>query len=243
MKTTVKCTRCGKHNDVARIFCTHCGTKLSVDKVKFGETGWWVRISRWFTKLLRWAMFLALCALLVLLLWAPDPAGEMGDESEGQAAFDKLADLYELIQMNGRGARAFSEREANAYVIELIQDAVPPLEGSALQMQLEVINFRFQPDSVVVQVNAAWRGITLAHSVTGVPVIEDGAFRLEVQQAQLGRIPMPARLHQLVTQRIVPVFASMEREQAVLDNISAAELRAGAVRLTVGEPPSQRQPQ
>lgn len=237
MKTTVKCSRCGKHNEVSRLFCTNCGAKLEFDKIRLGKSPF--SLLTFFQRLVRWGLFLGLCALLVLLLWAPDLSGEVGDEVEARAAFDKLADLYELIQMNARGARVISEREANAYLEELIQEAVPPLQGSALQLQLAAINVQFHDDRVVVQVNAGWRGITIAQVISGVPSVDRDQFELDVQRVQFGRVPLPGLLGARTAQRILPVFESMEREREVLDNLTEIAVREGALRLSVGEVPVQ----
>ncbi len=234
MKTQVQCGSCGKHNDASRLFCTHCASKLDLSKVQLG-TGEPTPLRHGLRRLLRATVWLALLLVLGLLVWPPELQGTVGDEAAAQSCFNKLADLYELIEFGGRGSRVFSEQETNAYLAELQTEAEPPLQGSALNLTLDIIRLHLQDDQVVVQVHARWRFITLAHTLTGTPRIADGRFMLDVQHAALGRLPMVGPFQSMVVDRVVPVFAAMAREQQVLDNLSRIELREGAARLTVGD--------
>ena len=160
MNTTVTCPICGKKNEASRLFCSQCGKKIDHSQIRFGSSPA-RKLWNGVRCLVRLLILGALLAVLGLLVWPATPEGQLGTNVDGDACFDKLAALYQAIQTDRHRVETVTEAEANAYLSDLVADAVPPPQSAATLLEVRGVNLRFTSRAVIVHVSTAWRGIRL----------------------------------------------------------------------------------
>ena len=230
MTTNLKCPSCGKLNEKTRLFCKSCGAKMDFNRMKFGPSP----VLLFFKRLLRTVVLLVLLVVVGFAFWPTAPEGRVGTEEDGRACFDAMADLYEAIHSEAHRVRVIEEEEINAYLETLVAEAVPPMQGTFLDLDLESIRLQLVAGEVVVHIRSKWKNVPLTHVLRGVPVVAEDGFSLHVTYAAMGRLPIGGALRPRMVGRLTPVFANMERERHVLDRLDNIELADGAVRLTAG---------
>lgn len=232
MNTTVTCPTCSKQNEASRLFCSQCGKKIDHSQIRFGSRParkLWNGVRR----LVRLLILGALLAVLGLLVWPATPEGQLGTDEDGDACFDKLAALYQAIQTDRHRVETVTEAEANAYLFDLVADAVPPPQSAATLLEVRGVNLQFTPHAVIVHVSTAWRGVQLTYELTGTPRLQDDQFVFAIDGFALGHLPLPGPLQQQLADRVAPLFEHMERERYVLDHLTAIELEEGSIRFFV----------
>ncbi|OQA26678.1 MAG: hypothetical protein BWY59_01293 [Verrucomicrobia bacterium ADurb.Bin345] len=230
----IKCPQCGNVNDLGRVFCSKCGSRLDLSKVS-------TRIlARGMQKphdsmyrLLRNLLLLALIAALCLLLWPAGLVGDTGTVKEARQFAAKIAAIQRAQQAGLYVFEVATEREVNAYIAEILKQNKNISQSEGMRMGIEAITVRVEPlpKGLTVVILANWGPVRLSYEVTGVPVVKQGLFYLDVQSARWGHLPLPGPAGQWVSQRVANVFSQMRRERKMLDQLGRFDVGDGRIRL------------
>lgn len=219
------CRRCGTPNDPMRLFCSRCGARLSLgEPVARGRGRWLLRLVE-----------LLLLVAMVLLLWPVHPQGVRGGQAEALSFDRKLRQLTTAIAQRAPTFQILSEAEVNGYLAEILKRN-PNLARSEGLAQLGIgdLNLRFQKEGITVTLIAVWGPLRLSYEVVGRPVVEAGRFRLDVQRARWGHLPLVGPAAQWMVRRLATVCSGLERERQVIEHLKRLDVGPGQVRLITG---------
>jgi hypothetical protein len=218
-------------------FCRECGAKLDhqdvpVEDIAGKRQG--IRDALW--KAVHMSVVLSLLGLVVLALWPAKSPGAMGTDSQGRAYHVKVAQLYDACMTGNPLQVTVTEEEINRYLRLMVdrQRSKEPSQGF-VAVQLDDIRMAVDRDAVGVAARVKWGPIPLVYGMSGSPEKAPGAFRMRVDQARLGLLPVPPPLAEwLVVSKLRTIFQGLDTETEVLRRISVLQLGAGMVRAGTG---------
>jgi hypothetical protein len=230
----LKCPKCGYDNELGRIFCHQCGTKLDLEEIKPTSRGGkdlrrkrpGVNVGR-----ISWRIFLvALLALIVwgivLLVQVPvlHPVSSGGQDffsvNRKQLAFDRS------IQQHQQDSVTITEPEVNAFLGKL---ALEKVEGKGLEVTPSKLQIQFGANEVTVivigqlQVGSSFKK-EFSVSYTGLPTVEDGRFVFKPTAAAIGALKIPSIIlknSSVIQSYYAQLFRNMTEERRLLDKLSS----------------------
>ncbi len=230
MRHSVKCVRCGAQNELNRLFCSRCGTRLDMRNVR-SEGSRSGGIGRFIANLFRAAVYLAVFGVMGLMLWPVQPVGALGQAEDEQSIMLKRDAVLDALDRHVSVTEMLSEKEVNAYLAAVLARSSGATTSKGLQLGIREINLTFTPTCFVVFIDAGWGPVRLTYEVTGTPVVGEGSFGVKVSAARWGHLPLPGRAAAWMSGRMSGVFSNLEEERRLLDGLSAFELGEGSVRL------------
>lgn len=232
------CPKCNYDNELGRIFCHQCGTKLDLDAIKppsrggkslrkKGEGG--------VGRTIRWIVRLAILGALVFGLFLafqvpssePTPTGSKDLES----FYRKRATLENAVATRRPAEVLLAENELNAF-LGTLQFEMPTERG--LAVNVERLWVEFGDDTVTVSVHGkirigdSWAKM-IAISYSGAPRLEDDRFMLVPEAAAFGKLPVPRVFLErtgLVQGYFHDIFHRLSIEQQLLDKLTAVTAEA-----------------
>jgi len=229
MKSTVLCDQCGKHNEASRLFCTSCGAKLDLSKVRIKSSAG-LSVGRMIARTIRLALFLGLLAVLGLLVWPTQPTGAAGTQADGNVLYAKLRELDRAQRTGVTLRHIVPENEINGYFSGLLAERATPGAGGG-QLDTQDIRVSLAPGEVTVHITASLSFLTLTYEVTGQPMLSNRGFQFEPHRVTMGHLPLPGFIGDLVASRIAAVFANLEKEKSILEGLAFMEVDANRVRV------------
>lgn len=219
MNASVKCSKCGRDNEISRLFCKYCGDKLDLSNVRTGPSIAGMGISL-VKRLIRFAVLLGLLAVLGLLLWPTEPSGLIGTDEDARSLHGKLVTLDGAIRGGTYARSEVTEQEINAYLSALLRP--PDIDGSASDTRFvaESVVVSLDEGSLTVHVLTSWRGLNVSYEIEGRPVWNESGFALDPQRVQLGHLTMPGAAGDWLAQRVAVIFERLESERFVLDHLT-----------------------
>lgn len=228
----IKCPRCGNINTFGRVFCSKCGVRLDLSRVNNRVLAKSIeRPHSSALRLFRFLLFVALLAVVALLLWPSGLVGAPGALRDARSMERKIAAVVRAQQAGLYVFEIISEREANAYLAEILKRNEGISRSEGMKLGIEAITMGFQPDGLTVVILAAWGPLRISYEVTGMPVIDEEGFKLDVISARWGHLPLPGPSGQWVSERVARVFSQMQRERRMLDDLQRCDVGKGKVRL------------
>jgi hypothetical protein len=229
----LNCQKCGFSNELGRIFCHSCGTKLDLSQIKAPSQGG-AKIKskkksagrknlRMFIELF---VLLGLMALIFLMVQVPERPTEKPNGAAVSAAENKRFDLERLVSRAKPGKITLTENELNAYLGNLAVEKAP---AGWVVFTPSLVQVDFLTDQVEVKL---WGELALFtelkkdifFSYTCTPAVEDGVFSLHPVAGKIGSVPLataPLDLTTIVQRFIGAYFRKLNKERATLGKLSA----------------------
>ena len=225
MSLKVKCDRCGAANELNRVFCFKCGSKLDLTRTiaEAGHRG----AHRFASGLFRMALSLLVLSAVGLMLWPVEPSGAPGTA----AAARRMTETFQVFQQAVRSRtvvdRVVTESEVNGYLAEVLKQNDDALHSEGFRLGLQGINVAFTRQAFVVLVLANWGPLSLSYEITAVPSVKSGRFEVVVTKARWGHLPLPGPAADWMSRRVAGMFLRMEKELAVLNSLGRFDLGDG----------------
>ncbi len=236
------CPNCNYENELGRIFCHQCGTKLDLDQIKPPSRGGksLAKKSGSATRVLGWVVRLVILAAVVLgvyLIAQVAPVEVVTTTAEDLDSFYRKRHALEKASYGSEVAEVkFTEAELNAYL-----DHTPfeKPRGQGLEVIPTNLQVNLQDDTAMVtlqgkiQIGARWsKEVSLSY--TGSPVVLDDGFAFEPVAARIGKLPLPQWLLGkigLMQRYFAEIFRNMKAEELLLDRLSSITVEPGQVIL------------
>lgn len=205
---------------------------MDLSKVRTGPTVGF-RVSTVLRRVLRSVVLVALLTVLGLLLWPTTPAGQRGTEGDSTRLRAKLTSLHEAMSHNRFLAGEITEAELNAYLAVLLKNtaAQDPEGARAGRLTTQSIVISVEPNAMVVHILAGWGPLKLSYEVVGTPRLSEAGFGFEVASTRLGHLPMPGASRAWLAERLSGVFANLNEERRILENLALIELKEQKMRV------------
>lgn len=226
------CQKCGYSNELGRIFCHQCGTKLDLSQIKApGQGGPKIKRKKGSGPLKTLRVLAELVLLLgvifvFFLAWqVPLPPGGKPTDQEVMSADTKRMQLEALASRTRPGKLTVTANELNAFLSELKMEK--PADAWLVFLP-EKVRFELADGSVKVRVWGDLRFGDVAKkqlyvSYTVVPSVQDGELAFRPLAGRIGQLPLHLFVleHVPVVQRyIAGVFAGLQRDQANLSKLT-----------------------
>jgi hypothetical protein len=224
------CQKCGYENELGRIFCHQCGTKLDLSQIKAPGQGGKKLKRRGQTntkKIIRVAIDAlilgALAWALYLLIQVPTDTIPKPTDREKIAAESRWQ-KFEMMTMPTRaGAMDITAAELNAF-IETLQTRQAQGQGA---VKSESIRTVFGDGVVTIifrgQVTVAGFEKRLCISYTGIPSVQGGQFEFKPVAGMIGQLP----LHPMILEKTPlmkswfgGMFGGLTDEKRALEKLS-----------------------
>lgn len=246
----LECPKCGYDNELGRIFCTQCGTKLDLTKIKAPTEG--ARMRRRAVKgakrltriLLELAIAVALIAGLVLMCLVPDIPPVKPTNAEMIAADTKRLDLDQLVNGRRPGALTITAAEFNAFVNTLSFEK--PKESF---MQFLPVTIRSEFDEGTVKISYVgdlklkdFFHKHLSVTLAGTPAVDNGRFVFRAKAAWIGKMPVHPWLVEntgLFHTYFGRLFGKLRYEREMLDRLHSINVSPDGAEL-VFQPDASR---
>jgi hypothetical protein len=240
----VICQKCGYDNELGRIFCHSCGTKLNLSEIKSPSQGGKSlakkkasSAGKTFGRIINIAILVAVIAVLYLAMQVPSLRPISTSNEDLNSSDKKRFELDDLVTQKQPRTISVTEGELNSFIDTL---------GFARQeaRNLEVIPTKLQIELGDGVVTAIFIGkIHFGGSVekriymsyTGVPTIEGGHFVFKRVGGALGSLPMAPWLLEKTgwfDRYYAKVFANLDREKQVLDSLASISVTPKEAVLT-----------
>lgn len=235
MAITIKCPQCGFENQLGRIFCHHCGSKLEFSEGSFKEGTPVVSKGQLAGRLIRLAITLGLVAILVLMLMPANPAGQTGSRQDS-VLLDQKIRVLRRAALDGRSLRQeVREEELNAYIEEFrAHNGQPLMSVSRFKMDLSKINFTLLDNRVDLLIEGRAGPVALTLEVGGQPTRDQGHFNFVAKHGRIGHLPLPGPAAGWLAGRMSVVFSKMDREKQLLDDVKQIDVQSGTAVIQTG---------
>ena len=220
MAVTVICPQCGFENKAVGVFCTRCGGRMSVGAPNTKVTREPLRIGRALSFIGRSAVLLGLVGAIALMaLPQPLPAIDV-DRKRAREFNEWLQKVEETLQQGGGVRNAVRQADINNYLAECIAASTARENQSwSLAMSLQQFQIFLQNGTVRAVAVGGFGPLDISFDVTGSPVVRDGHFALDVSEARIGRLKMPAFARDFVAGKLAGIVGDMRQERYVLDHL------------------------
>ena len=241
----VICQKCGYDNELGRIFCHSCGTKLDLSEIKSPSQGGKSlkkkkaggAAGKTVVRFVNFAIVVVVIATIYLALQVPTLRPITTTNEDSLSVDKKRSALDDLLLQKAPRTISVSEAELNAFVEMLgFQKGAPKV--------LEVVPTRLQfelGDGVVTAIfigkinfgGSVEKQIYLSY--TGVPTIEGGHFVFKRVGGALGGLPINPWLLEktgLFDRYYAKVFGNLSQEKQVLDSLASISVTPKEAVLT-----------
>jgi hypothetical protein len=238
------CPKCNYQNELGRIFCHQCGTKLDLEAIKPPSRGG-PKIRRrgdWTTeKLMRLAVEIIVVSLVVWVIWlaasVPDVKFPRPTNAELLDADTKRMNLQQLIDRNRAGTVELTEAQVNAF-LGSFSHGKPA--GKYLEIVPTAIRVTLNEGTVNVEsLGDLHIGPSLRKKVylscAGVPAVQDGDFDFRPAGAAFGKLPIhPVLLEatDFIQSYFRKLFGRLGNEKSLLDKLSSIAVKPQLAVLT-----------
>jgi hypothetical protein len=234
MNQTFVCGQCGHANPISRVYCLKCGAKLGVNNVSYSKFAKGPGILAVLGRLLRAAVLVVILLGLGLVLW-PLSARTIDTQAvDVTRLHDGLQRMLEVVRAGQPAKAVVSETEANAYLASILKQNEEATQSQGFQLGVRDIQVTLATRRVVVLVVATLGPVTLSYELEGRPVVQDNAFRLDVQRAQLGHLTLPAMAMPWAVDQVARIFSGFRMERELLGRMERIEVEPGKVTLVKG---------
>jgi hypothetical protein len=240
----LKCNKCGFDNELGRIFCHQCGSKLDLNQIKPPSRGGPKIRRKGRMTPARFARIIIELIFLLAVLWAvylacqvPELRPFQPTNAQLLAADDKRLVLEQMVQQGRAASVEVTATELNAFISSMSFE-----KSKGAGMEVVPVTLRADLEDGMVElsfIGELHAGDVLSKKLsityTGVPTVEDGAFEFQPVSASVGELPIhPAILQatpfvQNVFERL---FSRLNNERSVLDQLSSIEVHHDRVVLT-----------
>ncbi len=239
----LNCQKCGFSNELGRIFCHSCGTKLDLSQMKApGQGGPKLKSKkdagpwRTFRVLFELVILLGIIFAVYLIVQVPETAPAKIGGSSLASLDGKRFDLDRLVTRGRAGSVTITENEANAFLGALTMEKAP---NSWLVFAPATVAMDFLDNEVSVKLWGEMRlggdlKKELFFSYTCVPTLTDSGLHFQPSGGAVGSLPIHPTLLRVmpVVQKFVgAVFSRLKNERAILEKMDAIHLTDNSAKL------------
>lgn len=234
MAITIKCPQCGFENQLGRIFCHHCGSKLEFSEGSFQPESKGLSKRQLTARLVRLGFTLGLLAALVLIFLPVAPAGQTGSRQDATLLDQKIRVLRRAV-LDGRAVReVVKEAEVNAYLEDARSRAGQNVSAGPIKLNLAKVNMALTAGQVDLVVHSTLGPLTISFEVKGRPTREQGRFKFQATGGRIGHLPLPGPAAGWLGGRLSFVFSKMDRERKLLDDAKQVDVEDGQAVIRTG---------
>lgn len=241
----LQCDKCGYDNELGRIFCHSCGTRLDLSKVKPPTEAEKMRrkIKQGASRTVRIVIDLVLVgavALLILLIcMAPEVKPVEPTDAEVQL-IEKKRQLLETFSLSRKpGTMAITEAELNAY-LNKFEDKKP--EGQGIEVTPVLLRITLKQDAAKIEFIGmihffGWFDKKIYFGYDGVPKLEKDKFVFTPTGGQIGKLPVHVRILTmtgLFDKYFGSVFGKLDNEKKLLERMAELKVEPGTLTLVKG---------
>lgn len=231
MAVMVKCQKCGADNRLGQLFCRECGSKLDLSKLTPQEVARNNRPEKGplLGRLVRFSFTLALLAILGLLCWPLDPAGDP-PSANGMSEVDaKMSALRGAIMRKNEVKEIFPEADINGHLNSRLSNAS---KAGGLKLVLREVRLDLRAGEAQVWTKSMLGPVTISYSATTrFTRAPDGRFTFAADDVKIGRLPMPGPLRAKVVNQLSSLFLLLQEENLLLQRLPFVESVDGALHV------------
>ncbi len=245
--SAIKCKQCGHENDLTRVFCQNCGTRLERAEGAAGPTisgptrvptgprklknkGAGVAM---LLKLVRAIISTAVVAALIALLIQmsrplPDlPPAKPANDAMATQTYQMLVSFADSPY--GRGVDLTQDQINNYLAARIVAGAAP--EGANVRAQFQRAFVVLKEGEASFYVEQKFFGIPVFMYLTGVPEKSGETVSFKTTGGGVGHVPFDPRLASLLERVILPVVTSAAEGTAALKTANSVVLSPGVAKV------------
>jgi len=233
MAVTVKCQKCGADNRLGQLFCRECGAKLDLSKLTPQEVARNNRPDRGslIGRLIRLSVTLGLVAVLGLLCWPLDPAGDDPSANGMNEVDAKMTALRGAVMRKNEVKEIFSEADINGHLNARLTSA-PGSGGFKLILREVRLDLR-AGNEVQAWMKSTLGPVVVTYSATTrFTRSPDGRYAYSADDVKIGRLPMPGPLRAKVVNQLSSLFLLLQEENMLLQRLPSVETVDGALHVS-----------
>jgi hypothetical protein len=238
----LECPKCGYNNELGRIFCHSCGTKLDLSQIKPPSEGAKMRrriqrsVGRTIRILVETAIAGALIFSIFLMCGVPEVKPVKATNAELLAANTRRMDLESLVNGRRAGKVIVSETDLNAYLNSLTFDNPG---GSGIQVTPAALRATLNDGVLKLEfVGTMHFGQSIKKDLyigyEGEPVIANGKLMFRPTGGWIGKLPFHPKLVMAL-----PIFdkyfgtllGKLDEEKQLLDKLSRIQVAGESAEL------------
>ena len=232
MSSVIQCPQCHQGNELGRIFCTRCGTKLDMSRMTRSSSGRSFNMVGFLRGGVRVVIFLVLLVLLLLLIWPTALAGKRGTDDEVAVLLGQRQPLARAVQDKREAKVDVTESALNAYLAASLKAAHSNEEAVAIWMlRLEELNVALQPGVVTVTTLSHWGPLAITWELSGAPKMTEGRFALDVKSGRIGHLGLPQAGADWMASRVAVLFNRWSADHELLDQLAGVTVDKDMVTL------------
>lgn len=245
--SAIKCKQCGHENDLTRVFCQNCGTRLERAEGSAGPTisgptrvptgprklRQGMNLGAALSKLIRAIISTAIVAALIALLiqMSREPEGLPPAPAANDAA---AAQIYQgLVAMAenpyGRGMDVTQDQINNYLAARIVGGPVP--EGTTVRAQFQRAFVVLKEGEASFYIEQKFLGVPVFMYLDAVPVQGASALSFQTTGGGVGHVRFAPGLTFLLEKVILPVISSVSDATATLQTASVT-ITPGVAKIT-----------
>lgn len=236
------CQKCGHENELGRIFCHQCGTRLDLSQIKApGHGGKKLRRKGAMTpgRIIRWGIDAVIVAILgwglYLMCQVPALRPVKHSDEEAQAANDKKFELEQHINQKKPYQITFSESELNSLVHSFHFEK---REGSGIRVEPTELQLELG-DGVATSVFVGKMMLgpmekEIYVRYTCAPKLVDGRMEFVPVSGAVGDLPIHPKILSstgALQNYFRSLFGSLSQEKVLLDQLTSVSVGGGQADL------------
>ncbi len=244
------CPKCGFDNQLGRIFCHQCGSKLDLSQIRAPSQGG-KRLRNRLPRvkdMVRWVLELAALVAVIYVFYLMaliPPARIIVSTNEDLLSLNrKRAALEQLTNTKQPASMSVTEAELNSYLDKL---GFEKAEGKVIAVEVRHVQMELGEGVVTVVVDGTAKlfgkldkDVALRYTV--VPVIEKGAFFAKPVAADIGQLPFPRVLLDntaIIQGYYEQLFRGLKDDQQLLERLSSISVNPQRVQLNYQPKPPE----
>ncbi len=221
MSSVIVCPQCHQGNELGRIFCSRCGTKLDMTRMTRGNLGRSFDLPVFLRGAMRVVVCLVLLVLLLLLVWPTGLAGQRSGADEVTALLGQRQALAHAVQDKQAIKLEVSESALNAYLAATLKSAHSNEEAvSAWMLRLDELQVALRPEVVTVTARSQWGPLEITCELSGAPKVADGRFAVEAKSGRIGHLGLPRAGADWMAARMAVLFNRWSADRELLDQLA-----------------------
>jgi hypothetical protein len=240
----VICQKCGYDNELGRIFCHSCGTKLNLTEIKAPSQGGKSLkkkkaggAGRTLFRIINFVLIAALVTVVCLAVQVPPLRPITITHEDQDSADQKRFAVDELLGAKKPRMITVSEAELNAFIESLGFSKTAPrsLEVVPTRLQLELGNGVVTAIFIGRLQLAGSVAVPICLSYTGVPTVESGQFVFKRVGGSMGALPITPWILEktgVFDHYYAKVFGNLGQEKQVLGTLSSISVSPKEAVLT-----------
>ena len=240
----LECPKCKFNNELGRIFCHQCGTKLDLSQIKPPTEGAKMRrrVKRNVARTTRTLIELAIAGVLILgivaLCLVPAVKSVDPTNAELMAADTMRMDLERLVNSAKGGTMTITENQLNTFLNTNFEKP----KGQGLEVSPTVLRATFANGSIKLEfVGVIHFGTfydkSLYFGYTGEPVVVDGKFSFRPSGGWIGKLPVHPKILAVVPfidNAFGQMFQNLKEDAELLDKLTSLTITPEGAQLTKG---------